>query len=164
MYMIFLMLAGHSMLSAQYGSADWERYEFKNYRVTFSVPKDWSVTINDSTEKSYIECYSRDQQTYFFLTTAENEKKSEIGIVLSYLKVTYKDAQFESDEYQKINNIEFVFCNGVSYMNEIQTYMRLGVGKYKDYIFMIDSGTNNLENNDARELLIKIIQSIKGIH
>lgn len=145
------------------GASEWQKHQFKSYSVEFMTPSDWKVGINDSTEKHYIECYSPDEQIYFFLTTAENEKNTEIEIVLSYLKVTYANSEFLNDEHLKINNIDFIFANGVSRMSEIQTYIKLGVGKYKKLIFMIDSGYNNLDNPDAEPLLDKIIQSIKGL-
>ncbi len=149
-------------LAAQ-GASTWDKHQFKSYNVEFMTPSNWKVSINDSTEKHYIECYSPDEQIYFFLTTADNEKNTEIEIVLSYLKVTYASSEFISDERKKINNVDFVFSNGFARMNEIQTYIRLGVGKYKKMIFMIDSGYNNLDAEDAEPVLEKIIQSIRGI-
>ncbi len=152
----------HDSVRSQ-SASEWQTHRFSSYSVEFITPDNWKVGINDSTEKHYIECYSPDEQLYFFLTTADNEKNTEIEIVLSYLKVTYANSEFLSDERKKINNVEFIFSNGVSRMNEIQTYIRLGVGKYKNMIFMIDSGYNNLENTEAEPLLEKIIQSIRGI-
>jgi hypothetical protein len=157
-----LTLYGINPANAQ-GASEWDKHQFKSYSVEFMTPSNWKVSINDSTEKHYIECYSPDEQLYFFLTSAENDKNTEIEIILSYLKVTYANSEFLDDERKKINNVEFIFSNGISRMNEIQTYIKLGVGKYKKMIFMIDSGYNNLESDDAEPLLEKIIQSIKGI-
>ena len=141
----------------------WEKHEFPNYRVEFSTPANWYVTINDNTEKSYLECYSPDNQVYFFLTTAENEKKSTNEVVLGYLKVTYANSAFSTDETKKINNIDFIFTNGVSSMNETKTFIRLGVGNHKNFIYMIDSGYSTIDSKEAQETLDKIIASLRSV-
>lgn len=149
-------------LQAQ-NAALWEKYTFKSYQVEFMLPQNWTVAINDSGEKHYIECYSPDEQVYFFLTSAENEKNTDIEIILSYLKVTYANSEFVDEERRKINNINFVFSSGYTRMNETASFIRLGVGAYKKLIFMIDSGFSNPDDSEAASLLEKIYQSIRGI-
>jgi len=142
----------------------WEKHTFENYEFEFKTPSNWNVTINDRGSQIYVECYSPDNQIYFFITSAENEKKSSPDIVLSYLKVTYENCEFIREESKKINNVDFVFSSGINRMSEIQTYIKLGVGKHKDLIYMIDSGYSEVNSEDADNLLNDIINSVKAIH
>jgi hypothetical protein len=141
----------------------WEKHKFKNYRLEFQTPPHWHVTVKDSSEKSYIECLSQDNQIYFFLTVAENEKKSTNEIVLSYLKITYGNAEFIREEQKKINNIDFIFASGIAKLDELQTFIKLGVGNHKRFIYMIDSGYSQVNSDEADRLLNDIIESVKAI-
>ncbi|MBL7995786.1 hypothetical protein JNM05_10485 [bacterium] len=142
----------------------WEKHTFESYEFEFKTPSNWNVTINDRASQIYVECYSPDNQIYFFITSAENEKKSSPDIVLSYLKVTYENCEFIREESKKINNVDFVFSSGINRMSEIQTYIKLGVGKHKDRIYMIDSGYSEVNSEEADNLLNEIINSVKAIH
>jgi hypothetical protein len=142
----------------------WEKHKFRSYKLEFKTPPHWHVTVKDSAEKSYIECLSRDNQVYFFLTMAENEKKSTNEIVLSYLKVAYANADFIREEQKRINNIDFVFSSGIAKLDELQTYIKLGVGSYKKFIYMIDSGYTEVNSDEADRLLNEIIGSIKAVN
>ena len=143
---------------------DWKRHTFKAYRVEFMTPNDWNIAINDSASQAYIECYSPDSQIYFFLTTADNEKKSEPEIILSFLKVTYANSDFIREEKQVINGIPFLFSSGINKMNEIQTYIKLGVGLHKNRVYMVDSGFNDVNSDDDEAILSTIIHSIKVLN
>jgi hypothetical protein len=153
-----------SLSAAQAQNTQWEKHVFESYEFEFRTPANWHVTINDSSSQIYVECYSPDNQIYFFITSADNEKKSEPDIILSYLKVTYENCDFIREEKQKINNIEFVFTSGINRMSEIQTYIKLGVGKHKGRIYMIDSGYSEVNSEEADLLLNEIINSVKAIH
>ncbi|NUM81753.1 hypothetical protein HUU42_13220 [bacterium] len=144
---------------------EWEKHEFKNYFVEFKTPSDWYVTFNtDSKEEySYIECVSPDNQMYFFITSTSNELKSSNDIILSYLKVTYSTSQFLLEEQKKINNIDFVFSTGITHLENIQTFIKLGVGNHKERVYLVDSGFNNVENKEAEKILQTIIESIRAI-
>lgn len=150
-----------SFLSAQ--TESWEKHKFKNYKLEFKTPPNWRVTVKDSSQKSYIECLSQDNQIYFFLTMAENEKKSNNEIVLSYLKITYGNAEFIREEQKQINNIDFMFTSGIAKLDELQTFIKLGVGRHKKFIYMIDSGYSEVNSDEADRLLNAIIESIKAI-
>lgn len=141
----------------------WEKHKFENYGFEFRTPANWNVTINDSASQIYIECYSPDNQIYFFITSAENEKKSAPEIILSYLKVTYENCEFIREEKKRINNIDFVFSSGINRMSEIQTYIKVGVGKNKNRIYMIDSGYSEVNSEEDDNLLNEIINSVKAI-
>lgn len=160
--LMLLVIVCTGSLTAQ--DLQWEKHVFENYEFEFKTPANWHVTINDSSSQIYIECYSPDNQIYFFITSAENEKKSEPDIVLSYLKVTYENCEFIREETKKINNVEFVFSSGINRMSEIQTYIKLGVGKHKNRIYMIDSGYSEVNSEEADQILNEIINSIKAIH
>ncbi len=159
---VYSILVLASPLAAQ--DTQWEKHVFENYGFEFKTPSNWNVTINDSTSQIYVECYSPDNQIYFFITSADNEKKSEPEIVISYLKVTYENCEFIREEKQKINNVEFIFTSGINRMSEIQTYIKLGVGKHKNRIYMIDSGYSEVNSEEADNLLNAIINSVKAIH
>lgn len=162
--LFILLLSFASMPSLLSQNIQWEKHSFENYEFEFKTPSNWHVTINDSASQIYLECYSPDNQIYFFITSTENEKKSSPEIVLSYLKVTYENCEFIREEQKKINNVDFVFSSGINRMSEIQTYIKLGVGKHKNRIYMIDSGYSEVNSDEADNLLNDIINSIKAIH
>ena len=138
----------------------WQKHQFKSYGVEFKTPDNWRVGINDTASQAYIECYSPDNSIYFFITSADNEKKSEPEIVLSYLKVTYTNSDFIREEKKKINNVDFLLSSGINKMNEIQTFIKLGVGTRRNKVIMIDSGYNDVNSADEDDLLNTIINSI----
>ncbi len=140
---------------------DWKKHRFKSHRVEFKTPGSWRVAINDTASQAYIECYSPDDQIYFFITSADNEKNSDPEIVLSYLKVTYTNSEFIREERLTINHIDFLFSSGMNKMNEIQTFIKLGVGVYKDRVYMVDSGYSRVNSDEDERLLTDIIESIK---
>ena len=148
-------------LTAQ--TESWEKHKFRNYRLEFKTPPHWHVTVRDSTEKSYIECLSQDNQIYFFLTMAENEKKSTNEVILSYLKIAYGNADFIRDEQRKINNIDFMFTSGIAKLDELQTFIKLGVGSHRKFIYMIDSGYSQVNSDEADQVLNTIIESIRSV-
>jgi hypothetical protein len=163
-FLLFTLLLITPLQSLLSQNSQWEKHTFESYEFEFKTPSNWHVTINDSASQIYIECYSPDNQIYFFITSAENEKKSAPDIVLSYLKVTYENCEFIREETKKINNVEFVFSSGINRMSEIQTYIKLGVGKHKNRIYMIDSGYSEVNSEEADQLLNEIISSVKAIH
>ena len=162
--LLFILLSFAPIERLLSQNIQWEKHSFENYEFEFKPPSNWHVTINDSASQIYIECYSPDNQIYFFITSTENEKKSSPDIVLSYLKVTYENCEFIREEQKKINNVDFVFTSGINKMSDIQTYIKLGVGKHKDRIYLIDSGYSEVNSDVADNLLNDIIGSIKAIH
>ncbi len=142
---------------------NWETHKFSIYNVQFKTPKHWNVNINDATQKSFVECTSRDHEMYFFLTVAENEKRTTPEIVLSYLKVTYGNCDFIREETKTINGIDFLFSIGLNTNNDVSSYIRLGVGKKRDWMYMVDSGFNNVNSDEDEKLLDQIISTIKPL-
>jgi len=160
LFILFLSIL--STIHAQ-TSDKWETHNFENYEIEFQTPSNWSVTIAQNFDQNYIECLSPDNQIYFFITSSENEKKSSNDVVLSYLKVTYANSQFLNEEQKKINNIDFLFTTGVNSLEDIQTFIKLGVGNHKKRVYMIDSGYNSIGSKDAEATLTRIIESMKAI-
>ncbi len=149
---------------AQEIPSNWETHKFEMYNVQFKTPPSWNVDINNSGEKSYIECTSRDNEIYFFLTVAENEMKTTPEILLSYLKVTYGNCDFIREETKTIHGIDFLFSIGINTNQDVSSYIRLGVGKKKNWMYMIDSGFNNVNSDQDEELLNQIISTIKPVN
>jgi hypothetical protein len=140
---------------------EWETHRFEPYRIEFQTPSDWYITVNRDFDKNYIECFSPDESMYFFVTYSENEKESSNEVILSYLKVTYANCDFTLDEEKTINKINFRFTAGISTLDNFQTFIKLGVGNYKNHVYLIDSGYNDLANEEASRTLNRIIDSIK---
>ncbi len=139
----------------------WETHRFEPYRIEFQTPEDWYVSVNRDFDKNYIECFSPDESIYLFVTYTENEKQSTNDVILSYLKVTYANCDFTLDEEKTINKIHFLFSAGIATLDKFQTFIKVGVGNYKNHVYLIDSGYNDLNNEQAIGILNRIIESIK---
>lgn len=157
---ILIFCCAASFATAQ---TSWETHRFEPYRIEFKTPPHWQISINTDGEKSFIECYSPDSEIYFFITVAENEKKSDPDIVLQYLKVGSLNSEFIRDEARKINNIDFKFSIGIKTVNNYSTYIRIGVGQYKDKIYMLESGFSRVDSDASEALLDQVISSFKAI-
>ncbi len=158
MRFLFCLLTVSSAASAQ---PEWITHQFKPYHVEFETPENWAVTINQNFDKNYIECFSPDESIYFFITYTENEKKSANEVILSYLKVTYANAEFTIDEEVSSRNLKFMFSSGISTLENFQTFIKVGVGSYKSHAFLIDTGYNDLNNAGAIVTINRIIESIR---
>lgn len=158
-----LVISSPPSLDAQ-KKIDWKKHTFKAYRVEFMTPDTWLISINASTPQAYIECYSADNQIYFFITVADNEKKSSPEIILSYLKVTYANSEFIREEQRDIDGVPFLFSSGINKMDDIHTYIKVGVGLYKNRVYMVDSGFNNVNSDEDEALLSTIINSIRVLN
>ena len=160
-FVISLAFVQGTLASAQ--GVDWQKHKFRPYHLEFETPSDWTVVITNRLGDDIIECFSRDKRIYCFIATADNSRQTQSEAVLALLKIAYEQSKFEKESREKINNVDFLFTEGTNYLDSIKTYIKLGVGKYKNTMIMVDAGFSEWENRGHMSLLNQIIASIRGI-